>query len=309
MLAVEQDLDDSLWVATRHGLARVQPGTGDIINYVTESGLPTSLFNPGASAADSRYIYFGSVDGLLTFAKGSRFAQRRPANVQIASIERAPPGEPGQAVYWGEGELSVPHGDVLSLKLAVLDLSESTHDYAYRLNAGEPWTTLGQQRQLILHGLAPGTYAFQARGRDVFGSWGESDTLMLEIVPPFWMTTGFRAILALLLVAMALGVHQLRQSALARRAREIQRLGEKREQALEERLGSEAELAVLTPRQKEVLQLIAEGCSTKEIAERLGVSVKTVEAHRANLMERLEIHDVPGLVRLAIRARLVSQYD
>jgi ligand-binding sensor domain-containing protein/DNA-binding CsgD family transcriptional regulator len=309
VLAVEQDLDDSLWVATRHGLARLQPGTGQVINYVPESGLPTSLFNAGASAADSRYIYFGTVDGLLSFAKGSRFAQRRAAKVRIASIERASPGEPGQAVYWNEQELTVPHGDVLSIRLAVLDLSESTHEYAYRLNAGDPWTVLGQQRQLILHGLAPDVYAFQARGRDVFGSWGESDTLTLEIVPPFWMTTGFRALVALLLVAMALGVHQLRQSALARRAQEVQRLSEKREQALEEQLGSEAELAVLTPRQKEVLQLVAEGCSTKEIAERLGVSIKTVEAHRANLMERLDIHDVPGLVRLAIRARLVSQYD
>jgi len=64
----------------------------------------------------------------------------------------------------------------------------------------------------------------------------------------------------------------------------------------------------LTPRQKEVLQLLAEGLSMKEIAERLGVSIKTVEAHRANLMERLDIHDIPGLVRLAIRSGLVSQY-
>ena len=84
------------------------------------------------------------------------------------------------------------------------------------------------------------------------------------------------------------------------------RLGRKREQALEERLGREAELIVLTPRQKEILQLLAEGRSTREIAVLLEVSVKTVEAHRSNLMERLDIHDLPGLVRLAIRSRLVS---
>jgi DNA-binding CsgD family transcriptional regulator len=89
----------------------------------------------------------------------------------------------------------------------------------------------------------------------------------------------------------------------------MQRLGELREQALEHALGDRSELAGLTPRQKEVLQLIAEGHSTREIAERLGLSVKTVETHRANLMERLEIRDVPGLVRLAIRARLISPHD
>jgi DNA-binding NarL/FixJ family response regulator len=66
-------------------------------------------------------------------------------------------------------------------------------------------------------------------------------------------------------------------------------------------------LAMLTSRQREVLQLIAEGCSTKQIAEVLKVSVKTVESHRAQLMERLAIYDVAGLVRFAIRTGLVSQ--
>src|SRR5215471_5172328 len=57
---------------------------------------------------------------------------------------------------------------------------------------------------------------------------------------------------------------------------------------------------LLTPRQREILQLVAEGKSTKEIASVLDVSVKTVETHRAQLMERLDIHDVAGLVRYAI---------
>jgi DNA-binding NarL/FixJ family response regulator len=62
----------------------------------------------------------------------------------------------------------------------------------------------------------------------------------------------------------------------------------------------------LTPRQREVLKLISEGLGTKAIAFQLGVSVKTVETHRAQLMERLDIHDVPGLVRFAVRSGLVS---
>ena len=62
----------------------------------------------------------------------------------------------------------------------------------------------------------------------------------------------------------------------------------------------------LTPRQREVLQLIAEGKSTKEIAFTLNLSVKTVETHRAQLMERLEIYDIPGLVRHAISKGLIE---
>jgi DNA-binding NarL/FixJ family response regulator len=67
-----------------------------------------------------------------------------------------------------------------------------------------------------------------------------------------------------------------------------------------------SELAVLTRRQREILQLVAEGNSTREIADRLFISVKTVETHRAQLMERLGITDVPGLVRLAIRTGLIA---
>lgn len=65
-------------------------------------------------------------------------------------------------------------------------------------------------------------------------------------------------------------------------------------------------LEQLTPRQREILQLIAEGHSTKEIAFTLKLSVKTVETHRAQLMERLEIYDVAGLVRYALRVGLIT---
>jgi DNA-binding NarL/FixJ family response regulator len=65
-------------------------------------------------------------------------------------------------------------------------------------------------------------------------------------------------------------------------------------------------LAELTPRQLEVLRMIADGDSTKDIARKLKISTKTVESHRAQLMDRLNIHDVAGLVRYAIRMGLVT---
>jgi DNA-binding NarL/FixJ family response regulator len=70
--------------------------------------------------------------------------------------------------------------------------------------------------------------------------------------------------------------------------------------------GDEQTASALTPRQREVLQLIAEGQSTKEIARRLNLSVKTVESHRSALMRQLDIHEVAGLVRYALRAGMVS---
>ena len=68
----------------------------------------------------------------------------------------------------------------------------------------------------------------------------------------------------------------------------------------------ERSLEKLTPRQREILTLMAEGNSTREIARRLKISVKTVESHRAQLMERLNIHGVAGLVRFAIRLGLIK---
>ncbi|MDQ5846577.1 MAG: response regulator transcription factor [Acidobacteriota bacterium] len=68
----------------------------------------------------------------------------------------------------------------------------------------------------------------------------------------------------------------------------------------------DAFVSALTPRQYEVLKLIAEGHTTKEIARRLDISVKTVETHRAQIMERLNIRDVAGLVRYALWVGLVK---
>jgi PAS domain S-box-containing protein len=73
-----------------------------------------------------------------------------------------------------------------------------------------------------------------------------------------------------------------------------------------ERKREQKQLHHLTPRQREILQLMAGGKATKEIASMLRVSPKTVEFHRAQLMDRLKIHDVPGLVRYAVRNGLIS---
>ena len=75
---------------------------------------------------------------------------------------------------------------------------------------------------------------------------------------------------------------------------------------LEKQPVADEPLEQLTLRQRGILQLLAEGCSSKEIAQRLDLSLRTVEAHRADIMARLDIHDVPGLVRFAVRFGLIS---
>lgn len=67
-----------------------------------------------------------------------------------------------------------------------------------------------------------------------------------------------------------------------------------------------AELGRLTARQREILQLLAEGKSSKEVAVALGLSIKTAETHRANIMRRLDCHCVSDLVRYAVRNHIVE---
>lgn len=62
----------------------------------------------------------------------------------------------------------------------------------------------------------------------------------------------------------------------------------------------------ISDRERQVLQLVAEGKTTKEIASLLGISIKTAESHRSNLMDKLNIHDTAGLVRYAIRIGLIE---
>lgn len=76
--------------------------------------------------------------------------------------------------------------------------------------------------------------------------------------------------------------------------------------AITEALRIRAPLEKLSPRQLEVLRLVADGLTTREIAAHLELSVKTVETHRGEVMKRLGIHDLVGLVRYAVRLALVG---
>ena len=62
----------------------------------------------------------------------------------------------------------------------------------------------------------------------------------------------------------------------------------------------------LTPREREIVQLLAEGKSNKDIAELLGISVKTAETHRANIMLKLDFHSITELVRYAVRNKIIQ---
>ncbi len=73
-----------------------------------------------------------------------------------------------------------------------------------------------------------------------------------------------------------------------------------------QRSGAEDSYELLTPREREILQLIAEGKSNKEIAHQLNLSLYTVETHRAHIMQKLNLQSVPELVLYAVRRGIIS---
>lgn len=72
-------------------------------------------------------------------------------------------------------------------------------------------------------------------------------------------------------------------------------------------VGSQPSPRALTPRQKEILRLVAQGLTNREIADHLDISVRTVEVHRFNLMRRLRVRNVAQLLRQALLLRLLPK--
>lgn len=243
VMAIGEDDDGTLWVSQREGLSRLDLESGRVINYVAETGLPASHFNTNSAASDPRFLYFGTVSGLLAIPRGQSVPVQRPTPMRITAIDspgirQAARREPA----WELSEHRLDYGETLSVEFAVLDFAESLHEYEYRLSPDAAWTRLGPRHEVTFFGLAPGHHTLEVRGRDLRGLWSAAPPLQLEVVPPLWMTTWFRASSALLLGLIAFGVPALRMRALERRNRELTRLKEQRERALALAQEREAEL-------------------------------------------------------------------
>ena len=243
IMAIESDDDGSLWLSSRHGLSRLDPATGRVVNHVAESGLPVSHFNTGASSSDAGFLHFGSVAGLLSVPRGTAMQPRPSAPVRITALERLTngAGRPLSPAALRAG-FETKFGEVLAVEFALLDFAETTHEYAYRMNPDAAWTPLGRRRQLTFFGLAPGRYALEVRGRDVFGQWSTSPALPFRVVPPFWMTNWFHALALVTACLLFYGLHSLRLRRLRRRNLVLEQLEQQRERAMAQATCSQREL-------------------------------------------------------------------
>jgi signal transduction histidine kinase len=134
------------------------------------------------------------------------------------------------------------YGEPVSLQFAVLDYAETPHDYVYRPSGSADWIPLESRRDLTLFGLGPGPHSFEIRGRDRLGLWSRPRQVQFEVVPPFWMTNEFRALLLVMLAGILLGAHRYRTQRLRAQYLALQKVQDEREQALRETERRRAEL-------------------------------------------------------------------
>jgi ligand-binding sensor domain-containing protein/signal transduction histidine kinase len=234
VMAILEDDDGSLWLSTKRGLSRFDPDGDAVVNFYVADGLAAAEFEPGSAARARSELYFGSVKGLVTIPAGTPFPAPTSSATVVTSIRTSAGELGGEQPVWLREHVEIPYGEWLSLELAVLDFNtEHNHAYAYRLgDEREEWVELGPRRTITFTDLSPRSYTLSVRGRNAQGVWSSaSPTLQLRIVPPFWLTNWFRAVVALVVVALAVAGHQLRMSRLENRNRELLALHEQREKA------------------------------------------------------------------------------
>lgn len=186
------------------------------------------------------------------------------------------------------------------LRILLLDAANETPEVADALRTIVPDATV-----LRLETEAPFERALDEFAPDVI-LCQESLNGGLGALNALRMTQARRPEAPLLLVARAFG--QMSSEALRAGAADFVATSDlaRLRPAIAAALKRREALRKLTKRQRQVLQLIAAGNSTREVARRLRLSVKTVETHRAQVMKRLDIHDLASLVRYAVRVGIVS---
>jgi signal transduction histidine kinase len=237
-----EDDDGSLWVSTRGGITRLDPATGRTVSFVGASGLPVTHFNARSRARDRDTLFFGGLGGVVAHAAASPFPQRSETPVRITAIHRPQASTTSQAGLSNPGQLRLPWGEPFTVRFAVLDFAEVPHEYAYRLDPNSEWVAHGRSREISFFALSPGRHDLEIRGRDVFGTWGPTERLAIDVVPPLWMTPWFQVLAAVGLALLLVAWHRLRMRALESKNLALTRLQEQREAALLEAEASRRDL-------------------------------------------------------------------
>lgn len=235
-----EDNNSRLWLSTNYGLSRFNPADNSFRNFTSSDGLQSNEFSQNAFArSNTGELYFGGINGLNAFRPGKILDNPYPPPIALTSITQD--GTPLSSGITPETvkqiTLTWPQ-DSFEFEFAALAYGQpSKNQYAYKLeNFESSWNQIGTQRNGRYTNLPGGTYTLRMRGSNSDGAWNDEGlSIKVTVIPPFWQTWWFRALLAALAVTVVAGGYRLRLKGIENRNRELERLVQKRTADLQKR--------------------------------------------------------------------------
>ena len=242
-----EDDHGNLWLSTNEGLSKFDPRAETFRNYDVSDGLQSNTFTAGAyHKSSSGEMFFGGANGFNAF-----YPDSIEDNPYVPPVVLTLLTQNGEAVDVGtavENATQVTFhrpNSSFEFEFAALGYTQpEKNQYAYMLEGfDKDWHYIGTRRFGRYTNLPGGTYTLRMKGSNNDGVWNEEGiALTVTIVPPFWETWWFRAIIALALVETVTGGYRLRVRGVEARSRELESQVEERTHQLEALYRSDEEL-------------------------------------------------------------------
>jgi ligand-binding sensor domain-containing protein/signal transduction histidine kinase len=235
-----EDPKGNLWLSTNFGISRFNPETKTFRNFDERDGLQSNEFNSNAYAMgrDGEF-YFGGINGLTAFLPLSITDNPYQPQVTLTSLTQGDqPIVVDTSVETTQNVTLKYPEDSLEFEFAALSYNQpNKNQYAYMLEGFDSnWHFIKTKRNGRYTNLPGGQYTLLLRGTNSDGVWNEAAArINVTVIPPFWQTTWFRALLGVALLGVIFGGVRLRTRAIQDRNRELERVVRERTSALETR--------------------------------------------------------------------------
>ncbi|MGS0683207.1 ligand-binding sensor domain-containing protein [Shewanella sp. 125m-7] len=235
IISITPELDGNLWLTTKKGISFFNPSQLTAFNLGDAQLFSVGSFSQHASSQSLNHSYFGAVNGVISIERNRAISPAPPAPIRFTKIEHGSLHLPlmNMAIA-SDLELSLPWGEVLTLEFSLLDFSEKSHDYQYRLTPSSPWQPLSNRKHMTFFKMEPGIHPIEVRGKGNNGRWTVPAKLNVQIVPPWWMKTWVRIAFITFIVLLFIAFHKTRLARWKKHTARLQALQEQKQIALDE---------------------------------------------------------------------------
>ncbi len=229
LYALLKDQDGNMWLSHNKGLSVFRWREKKFEHFGKEDGLQSSEFNISscAQSADGE-LFFGGINGVTAFYPREILHNPNAPRVMITGIKLFEEPYITDTAYWKIRNIQLPYTEnSISFEFALPEFTNTPRNrYQFSMEGVDAvWIDAGDRRFARYAGLRPGNYTFKVKGANNDGIWGAATAIQIIIVPPFWQTTWFTALVIVTFLILSVGVgifiQKLRQRK-AIRAMELQ---------------------------------------------------------------------------------------